>query len=232
MLAGLNTDEVNALVLDRLATYPDEPFFDAVEAFLPSADAGYFNEGPLALAILLHIRASVIVRLCQSNDWHWHIGQLSTGVTSDLGPPLAALFIHVFEYGAPPKCLLLANGLERMDPFMESLCVLTEAAGASLYVTRLFLGLVEVKVLPRHHPYVLRAAAAWLTAYPDSPAFWVDYRVGGRLCRWLATALSDSPGAFTADAAVRGELERILNALIRLGVAPATALEATLQRLG
>lgn len=231
-LPGLNKDEADALVLIRLATYPDEPYLDAVEAVLPAADAAYFNDGPLDLAILLHIRSRVLARLTQSNDWQWHIARPSTGVSFDLGPALAALFIHVFEYGAQPKCLLRPSGLERMDPVMESLCALTEAGSSSLYVSKLFLGLVEVKVLPRHLLYVLRAAAAWLTAYPDSTAFWVDYGVGGRLCQWLATAMADSPDQFTRETAVRGDIERILNAAVGLGVAPAAGLEGALQRLG
>lgn len=231
VLTDMAPTQIDQLVLDRLKTYPDEPFFDAVDALLPAADGAHFNDGPLPLTTLLHVRTTLIDRLSRSSDWRWHIREDRTGVTFHLGPALAALFIHAFQPGRQPNCLLLPGGAERMDALMEQLCALTVAGAKSLYVATLFLGIIEVKVLPRHRPYVVRAAAAWLAAHPNSTTFWVDYGIGGRLCRWLATALSENPTEFAADLATRQELDRILNALIGVGVAPATSIVAAVQRL-
>lgn len=229
VMAGSGTGEIDHLVLDRLVTYPDDPFFDAVDAFLPTADGAHFNGGPLSLELLLHVRRRLIERLCTSRDWQWHIGRTSTGVTFHLGPAVAAIFIHEFRPGERPKCLLLPHGAERMDPLMESLCALTVTGASSVYVALLFLGTVEAKVLPRHLRYVSRVAAAWLNAHPSSTAFWVDHGVGSRLCQWLDAAMASEE--FTPDADAFAELDRILNSLIQLGVAQATPMATALQRM-
>jgi hypothetical protein len=82
-------------------------------------------------------------------------------------------------------------------------------------------------------PFVVKATAAWCSAYGVDTNFWSENYIGGRLCAWLDrtfTADSTSPEVFPD---VAEELIKCLDTLIRSGVAQARQLEKQIAaRLG
>jgi hypothetical protein len=80
--------------------------------------------------------------------------------------------------------------------------------------------------LPRaeHARYVVSAAKQWVAAFSDDTDFWINHAVGERLCALLEKLLT-GPGKVT-DAGLLTEVDAILAALVKVGVAEASRLEA------
>lgn len=68
---------------------------------------------------------------------------------------------------------------------------------------------------------------------PNTPltAFWVDLGIGRRICNWLEEAIRISPTTFLATDAPVDELDKLLDHLVRHGVASARKVEQALEQL-
>jgi hypothetical protein len=108
---------------------------------------------------------------------------------------------------------------------------LTTKAASSAFVATLFLGLIEVAVLPKHLSYVVTSARAWEAKYSTDVAFWVELGNGRRICNWLEEAMRNSPATFLALDAPIDELDKLLDHLVRHGVASARKVEQALEML-
>jgi len=113
-------------------------------------------------------------------------------------------------------------------PLLSSICV---EAAESQYIALQFLDLMELKVDPENLGYLVRTASAWMAKYPDDTSFWIGYGVGKRICMWLAEAIKTAPGAFAAPTCPSAEIDRLLDSLLRLGVAAARPVEETFSRV-
>ena len=69
---------------------------------------------------------------------------------------------------------------------------------------------------------------AWLGNYPDGSDFWVDHGIGRRVCVWIEEVRRQKPALLDTDEAVKFDMERLLSALISMGVADARRLEEAL----
>ena len=88
-----------------------------------------------------------------------------------------------------------------------------------------------LKIDPENLGYLVTTASAWMTKYPEDASFWIDYGVGKRICAWLAEAMEAAPDAFAAPTCPSGEIDRLLDSLMRLGVAAARPVEETFSRI-
>ena len=88
------------------------------------------------------------------------------------------------------------------------------------------LNLFELSPRPDHAPYIVSVAKQWVACFPDDIGFWVDHAVGERICS-LLEKLFVGPAKVT-DAGLLTEVEAILAALIKVGVAEASRLETAL----
>ncbi len=77
-------------------------------------------------------------------------------------------------------------------------------------------------------PFLVEAAKTWLGSYADDNDFWVDHRIGCRVCVWIEKVLLQAPALLDTDNALRADVDRLLAALISLGVAEAKRLEEAL----
>jgi hypothetical protein len=69
---------------------------------------------------------------------------------------------------------------------------------------------------------------AWLETYSSDRAFWLDHGVGRRACTLIDAMLEQEPAAFASQTILRGTLDRVLAALVALGVPEARRLELKL----
>jgi len=69
---------------------------------------------------------------------------------------------------------------------------------------------------------------AWFKCYPDDTTLWVEQGIGRRVCAWIDRVRQSSPEALSTDKPEREDIDMILAALVRLGVAEARLLEAAL----
>lgn len=98
----------------------------------------------------------------------------------------------------------------------------------NLVVALVTLNLLEVSPKAEHLPFLLAAAEAWLTHFPNDSSFWGNFAVGRRICTVLDILLEQQPAKFATEQSLPRRVDDLLAALIRLGVAEATRLEKAL----
>jgi hypothetical protein len=226
-LAGADDATVDRLALAPLASLPDESFFDALTRFQRSVDEVFFNNLGLEPSMAVHIRSRLAERLKVSNGWTWHVRRRSSSIEVHLGPAIATLFFNQYGYFQPAKAYLLAPGIDRLMPFLPSLQTLA-VEGSSHFVANVTLNLLEVSPRSPHVPFLLTAAIAWMAAFPNATDFWIDYAIGRRVCGLIEATRRAEPALLAANQPLREDLNRLLPALIRLGVAEAARLEQAL----
>lgn len=226
-LAGADEANVDRLALAPLASLPDESFFDAVTRFQRSVDEVFFNNRGLETSIAVHIRSRLAERLKASNGCTWFVRRRSSSVEVHLGPAIATLFFNEHGYFQPAKAYLLPPGIDRLMPFLPSLEILA-VEGTSPFVAIVTLNLLEVSPRSAHLPFLLAVAGAWIAAFPNATDFWIDYAIGRRVCALIEAARREARGLLAVDQPLRDDVNRILPALVRLGVAEAARLEQSL----
>lgn len=223
-LPGLSLPDIEKLALAPLASLPDESFFDAIADFVRSVDAVYFGERGLEESVAIGIRDRLAERLMRSGGWKRVAMPRSASIERHIAPAIAVLFFNQHGVVQPTQCYLLPKGIDRLAPFLPILEKLV-GSGPSMFVALLTLNLLEVSPRASQLRFLIAAAGTWVNSYPDDSQFWVDYGIGRRLCVWLARVLDQDAMLLVTNDALRRDVERILSALIRIGVADATPLE-------
>jgi len=101
-------------------------------------------------------------------------------------------------------------------------------SGPSLSVASIAMNLLEVSPRPIHLPFIVAAAKAWVDSYPDDTRFWIEYGIGRRVCLWIENVLGQDAALLDEGEPLRIEVERIVAALVRVGVVEAQRLEQSL----
>lgn len=228
-LPGLAPTEIDELVLTPITSLPDRPFFDVISEFLQSVDTVYFNDGGMNENVAVSVRTSLAQRLMASRGWQRLGGTRSASIEMHLGPAIATMLFNNYLFNQPPKCYLLPLGADRLDPFLPVLGMLAES-GPSHFVAVMTLNLVEVAPKSSHLPFIVAAAMAWLRSYPDDTYFWLDYDIGRRVCVLIEGIWRLEPALLDSKQAVRRDVDRLLAALVSLGVVEARRLEETLRQ--
>jgi hypothetical protein len=228
-LAGLTLPEIEQLALEPLASLPDKSFFDAVADLVRSVDTVYFGEQGLAESAAVGIRARLAERLIESSGWKWMLRSRSASIERHIGSAIAVLFFNQHSFAQPTKCYLLPKGIDRLPPFLPVLEKLVQS-GPSLFVALITVNLLEVSPRPAHLPFMVAAAKTWVDSHPDDSQLWVDLGIGRRVCHWIENVRGQDATQLGVDDPLRVEVDRILTALIRLGVAEARRLEQALAR--
>jgi hypothetical protein len=104
-------------------------------------------------------------------------------------------------------------------------------SGTFLLAAMVLLNLLEVEPQTTHLPLIVAASMSWLAAFPDDRSFWIDQGVGRRLCALIDAVLALDPRLFASDQASRGDIDRLLENLVPLGIAEAYQLEDKLRAL-
>jgi hypothetical protein len=211
-----------------MCSLPDQPFFDVVTQFLRSVDGVYFNDDGLQESIATRIRSTVVNRLMKSSGWKWLVRSRSPSIEMHIGPAIAVVFFNDYGFAQPAKCYLLPKGIDRLDPFLPALEKLVESGGTSLFVALVTLNLLEASPRSAHLPFMLEAVTVWLESYPNDSDFWVDQGIGRRVCVWIEEVRRQKPSLLDTDKPVRIDVDRLLAALISLGVAYAKRIEEAL----
>ena len=227
-LPGFGQEEIDELVLAPITSLPDRSFFDVISEFLQSVDSVYFNNGGMHDTVAINVRSALVQRLMRSSGWRRLGGTRSASIEMHLGPAIAALLFNNYLFNQPPKCYLLTLGVDRLDPFLPVLKVLVEG-GPSHFVAVMTLNLVEVAPKSSHLPFIVAAAMAWLKSYPDDTFFWIDHDIGRRVCVLIEGIWRVEPALLDSKQAVRLGVDRLLAALVSLGVVEARRLEETLR---
>ena len=227
---GMPTDEIDRGVLRRVLTFPEEAFFDTAAVLIRTLDELYFNGRIIEGDEALRLRTLLFDELRQRRGWQRVVERKSTSMEMHLARAVSSLFLHNESWGGG-KCYLYPRGADSLKvflPLLSSICV--EAAG-SQYIALQFLDLMELKVDPENLGYLVTTASAWMAKYPEDTSFWIDYGVGKRICAWLAEAMKTDPAAFAAPTSPSAEIDRLLDSLLRLGVAAARPVEETFCRI-
>jgi hypothetical protein len=226
-LAGLESQELDDIALTPITSLPDEPFFDVVTHFLRSVDTVFFNDYGLQPQDVVRIRSVLARRLVASRSWRRLAGSRSASVEVHIGPAIATFFFNDHGHFQPTKCYLFPKAIDRLDPFLPVLETLVES-GPSFLTALITLNLLEVSSRPSHLPFIVMAAHTWLRSYPDSTPFWIDSEMGRRICALIDNIWRGEPVLLDRAQTLRNDVDQLLAALVRIGVADATRLEQAL----
>jgi hypothetical protein len=226
-LPGLDLSEVHRIALAPITSLPDEAFCDAVRVFLRGVDEVHFNEDGLQEPIAISIRSECATRLMATHGWKRLARRRTASIDIHTGEAAAVLFFNDYAFPQPPSCYLLPGGVERLAGFVPVLQRLV-IDGPSHFTAAVTLNVLEVSPRPTHLPFLVVAAQSWLEAYANDSDFWVDYGIGRRTCEFIAEVLLQQPGLLDPSDALRADVDRILGAMVSLGVAEARRLEETL----
>jgi hypothetical protein len=108
---------------------------------------------------------------------------------------------------------------------MPTLTELVTGAPSSGYIATLFQNLVEPSPRAALLPFVVKATAAWCSAYGVDTNFWSEKDIGGRLCAWLDRTFSADSTCVRLLPEVTEDLLKYLDILIRSGVARVREIE-------
>jgi hypothetical protein len=226
-LPELALAEIWQLALTPINALPDEPFFDITTLFLRNVDAVFFNDGGLQETIAISIRDTLAQRLMMSSGWKRLGTSRSASIEHHIGPAIAVIFFNDYGIVHPAKCYLPPQAANRLDPFSPVLQKLVESC-PSHFVAIVTLNLLEVSPRSAHLPFMITASMVWLKKYPDDNDFWVDHGVGRRVCTWIEKVWRQNLSLLDPDKPIRVDVDHLLAALVRLGVADAKVLEDAL----
>ena len=230
-LPGLTIGEIDAMGLDSIMALPGEAFMDVLAIFVRKVDTVYFSDAGLWESQAVHIRTVLARKLMKTRDWEWKRRELSSSITTRLGPSVAVLFFNDFGgFREPPTCYLLEKGIDGLGPFLPLLGELTEN-GPFLFAATTLLNLLEVSPKPAHLPLIVAAGKTWFASHPRDTEFWVENGVGRRMCIVIEAIVELDPGLVGRTQIARKEIEGFLGVLIGMGVSEAHLLEETLRQV-
>ena len=90
------------------------------------------------------------------------------------------------------------------------------------------LSLLEVSPRITLLPLFISGVKCWLDAHEQDADYWTQYGIGERVCAWLRKLHDVEPDAFASAPPMRADVERILSAMVRFGLADARELERLL----
>ena len=228
-LPGLTSPEIEQLALAPISSLPDKAFFDVTTQFLRSVDALYFNDSGLQEPIATTIRSALARRMMASAGWKRQGDNRTASIEMHIGPAIAVFFFNDHGFAQPPNCYLFPKSIDRLDPFLPVLGKLVES-NSSLFVALATLNLLEVSPKSTHLSFIVRAAMFGLASRPDDSEFWVDHSTGRRVCALIENICRQEPALLNTGNEVRFDVDRLLGALVSVGVAEARRLEQALHK--
>lgn len=221
---AMSQKEVDQLVLDPIRSLPDESFLDATAAFLLAIDRVFFDANRLSSEEAVRIRSTLADRLSETSGWRHMVRSPSSSIEMRLGPAAAAVFFNQHDFMQPATAYLTEKGIERVGPFLPLLERLVHDAPC-LFVAMISLNLLEVSPRFEHSALLLTAAKTWVAAFSDDDKFWIDHGIGRRVCTLIETTLVRDGSLYGRAQPLRKDIDAILAALVRVGVAEAARLE-------
>jgi hypothetical protein len=229
-LPGLTSEQIEEIALTPISETAERAFLEITTTFLGDVDAVYFNDRTLAQQQAVYVRTRLAQELMKGRLWKYYAADRATSTEIHLGPAVAVLLFNEYHSFGRPKCYLLANAIERVDPFLPILKELVES-GTFLLTAHVLLNLLEVASRTTHLPLIVASCNAWLAAFGDDKSFWIDQDIGRRLCALLDAVLLLDVRLFASDQPLRGDVDRFLERLVRMGSAEAYRLEEKLRAL-
>jgi len=226
-LPGLEAPDIDAIALTPITSLPNEPFFDVTTRFLRSIDVVFFNNNGLKTEEAVRIRSALAHRLMATNGWQRLAGSRSNSVAVHIGPAIAVFFFNDHGRFQPTKCYLSPKAIDQLDPFLPVLQTLVQA-GPSFLTALITLNLLEVSPKPSHLPFIIMAAVTWLRSYPECVPLWIDNDTGRRICVLIDDIWRKEPALLDGTQTLRSDVDQLLAALVRMGVADAARLERAL----
>jgi energy-coupling factor transporter ATP-binding protein EcfA2 len=227
---GMPPDEVDRGVLRFVLTFPDEAFFDASAVLIRTLDELYFNGATIKQEEAVRLRTLLSDELRRRRHWQRVVEHKSTSMEIHLARAVSSLFLHN-ESWSGGKCYLYPKGAENLKVFLPLLLSICIEAAESQYIAFQFLDLIELKIDSENLGYLISVATAWMQKYPQDISFWIDHGTGKRICAWLAEVLKTNPAVFIAPTCPSPAIERLLDSLVRLGIAAARSVEEDLTRI-
>jgi hypothetical protein len=222
---ALSPDQLDA-ASRAITELPDRAFLDVAATLLDPLHARYFGGGDL-LEQLIKTRSAFVTRLLDTWEWKNHIRTPTGGIETHLGYTVPPLLFGTYVLGGRIGCSLGPDNLDRLLPLLPGASPIVKQ-GPTVFTAGLALSLLETKADARMLPFALDIVEAALDAHPNDTAFWADYAIGQRWCRWLDALHVAHPASLAATTLLQARVHAVLGRLASIGIAEAAALERKL----
>lgn len=136
-LPGLSSEQIEDIAVIPISATTERAFLEILTTFLSDVDAVYFNEHTLAQPQAVYLRTRLAQELMKGRLWKDYARERATSTEIHLGPAIAVSFFNEYHSFGRPKCYLLPNAIERVDPFLPILKELTPRVEGACFLRAL-----------------------------------------------------------------------------------------------
>lgn len=221
---ALSHAEVVDLFLNRIMSFNDDAFHDAMASFLRGYDGATIATDTRDPENPAHVRELLAARIKRARNYRRLGREKQFTSETHAGDALNAMFYQPSRWANTGRPTIPDNwsGLRTSMAILTDLVV---GAPTSGYLASLFLNLAESSHDKALIPFVVQAMAAWCSAYGIDRNFWAEKNIGSRVCTWFDAVLTNDATALAAFTDRADELFRCLDILVQSGVAQARILE-------
>jgi hypothetical protein len=229
---ALPLDQARTLFIEPMTRLHDDAFNDAAASFLRGFDRSTRATDTPEPENPSEVRRLIAQRMQSTNSMR-SLTCRDTSFTAEthLADALNAMFYQPARFMNQGR----ADLPDRWDGLLVTMPVVTAtvtAVAQSGYVAVTFLSLIENSPRATFLPNMVEAVSAWRNIHPAGSNFWNEHQIGNRVCEWIERTLNEDADAANVLPAVRDELGKCLDVLVRSGIAPARALESRLAEDG
>ncbi len=206
---------------------PDEPFCEAAQTVVHSADALYFNDPQRPASRSADLRAKLVERVIALKRWKHADDPASCRIDMESGGIIAKMLLNTHDPFNGTHSYLPPALFDRVDPLLPTMRPLLPG-GPTAFVALCTMKLLLVAPRARHLDFLLEAVEAWFRRTQVS-SLWIDLGIGRNVVQWFEAAIVDEPGLLGPAHPARGRIDRVLGNLIRVGMAEAHELELRME---
>ncbi|NNG68574.1 hypothetical protein HLI18_01345 [Rhizobium laguerreae] len=211
-------------MLLALTSLPDQRFSDVAASVIHAADALYFNNQDRPSARPIELRTRMAQRVMALSRWKYAADPNDLRIDHETGSVVGKMLVNTYNQFSGTRSYLLPLLSDRLDPLLEPMRPLLPG-GPTSFIASCVMNLLNVSPRARHLGFLLEATEAWLVRVPGNAAFWTATRVGHQIVEWFETVIGDEQALLAPEHPERERIDRLLGALVSVGVAEAHELE-------
>lgn len=215
-------------LLGQVTNLPDKSFCHVAGTLLLAADVLYFNQPSRAPKLPVELRTRIATRTMSLRRWQYSYAPGDLSIDHDTGDVVAKLLLNTHDPFQGTRSYLVPAVADRLDPLLEPMRRLL-SGGPTSFVALCTMNMLMVAPRARHLDFLLAAVETWFERLPSDIQLWGTLGVGRRIIAWFEATILEDPTLLGPTHSQRVRIDRVLGALVALGIAEAHELEKQIE---